>query len=99
MGSTRTTYPTATSARRWQRQTLAQQSGGAGRHSLDTAHRSTLDGPPEAISTIPDLPSSLPVVGTLRRARPGVASLSSRLRGARSYRLIGMLHRRHLRGG
>jgi transposase len=58
-----------------------------------------LDGLAQTVSTVPDLPSPLPMVGTLRCAGPSTASTGSGLGIARRYRLIGMLHRRHLRGG
>ena len=78
---------------------MATQQRGARWHSVDTSYGGTLDGPAQTVSSIPDLPSPLPMVGTLRSARPDTASLSSRLGRARRYRLIRMLHRRHLRGG
>src|ERR671932_969661 len=96
MGSVGASYPRATSKRRSARQALARSSRRLKRHPLDTAHRSTLEGPPRTLSSLPNLSSPLPEVdrggGFGQRAR----SSSPRSRGARGDRSFGVLHRRHL---
>jgi len=94
VGSIGAPYPRSASKGRWAWQALARPTRRLERHPLDTAHRSTLEGPARTLPSLPNLPSSFSGVdrgrGPGRRAR----SSSPRPRGARADRPLGVLHRR-----
>jgi hypothetical protein len=62
VGSVGASYSGSASKRRWAGKTLARSSRCPKRHPLDTSHRSTLQRPSRTLSTLPELPSSLPEV-------------------------------------
>src|SRR3954471_13804257 len=99
MGSVRTTDTRATTSRGRQGQTMASQQGSTRWHLVGAQNRRTLVRLARQIPTVPDLPPSLPYVGTLRCLGRDTASASPRPRGERQDRPFGVFHRRHLCGG
>ena len=98
MGCTRTFNPRTAAAGRWPRSTVEAGTGRTQRHSLDTAHRRTLEGYAPPIPTIPNLPSALPTVGSGGGHGPNSCGLGRRPQRARRPGPQRMFYRRHLRG-
>jgi hypothetical protein len=99
VGSIGATHPGSPSQGRWPRQTLARSSGRSRWHLVDTAHRSALEGPSRTLPSLPDLPPPLSEVDRRRGALGRARSVGRRPRREGRYRLLGVLHRRHLRRG
>jgi transposase len=99
VGSIGASYPRPTSKRRWTRQALARPARRLERHPLDTAHRSTLEGPSRTLPTLPNLPPPFSEVDRARGFEQRARSSSSRSRGAWAHRPLGVLHRRHVCSG
>ena len=72
---------------------------GAGRCALDPANRSAMVGDARQISSVPDLPSPLPGLGTRWRAGTAVARSGRGPVGARAIGLGGNVYRRLLQRG
>lgn len=66
---------------------------------LGIENRGTLEGSPRQISPVPDVPSAIPGLGQDGRTRTGLAGLGRGSSRQGRARLVGVLHRRHLRGG
>ena len=99
VGSIGAPYPRSTSKRRSTRQTLARSSRCSQRYPLGTAHRGALEGPSGTLPSLPNLSPPLSEVDRGRGFGQRARSSSPRPRGARGDRSVGVLHRRHVRGG
>lgn len=100
MGNSGAFDPESAASRRWSGQTAdTQRSGRIERHPLGAAHRGMLGRPagtvPLRLDLLPPL-QSLGAPGGIARDR---GSLGTRPRGSGQDQSLGMLYRRHLRGG
>jgi hypothetical protein len=68
------------------------------RHPLDTSHRRSLEGPPGALPTLPDLPPALSAVGRRRHSFAHPGSPGPRPKRAWGNRSFRVLHRWYVHG-
>ena len=100
MGNSGAPDPESAASRRWPGQTSdAQRSGRIERHPLGAAHRGVLGRPARTVPLRLDLLPSLQPLGTPRRAARDPGSAGAGPGGPGQDQSLGMLHRRHLRGG
>lgn len=83
---------------RWERETFTRQSRYTKRNFMDTSHRSTMERSSWEISTIPDMPSTLPVLGTKWSIRQNTYYSGNRLERTWEDRRYRVFHRWHLCG-
>jgi transposase len=89
----------ADQARGWSWLTAYRGSSGIERYLLDSAHRRRVGRFTQALSLIPDLPPAFPRVGGCRDAKSGAGGVGRGSAKSRRAGSVGVLHRRHLRGG
>jgi len=100
MGDSGAFDPEADTARRWARAPdYAQRPGGAQRHPLGAAHRCSLGRLTRALPLGLDLFSPLQPLGTPGRAASDTGGTGSGPGRSGQDQPLGMLYRRHLRGG
>lgn len=100
MGHSGAFDPEGGAARRWTRQAgRAQRSGGNERHPVGAAHGGRVGRSARSLPLRLDLLSPVQPLAAPRGAASDPGSLGARLGGARQDRSLGMLYRRHLRGG
>lgn len=98
VGSVGAAHPRSTLKRRRTRKTLARPARCPKRHLVDTSHRCSLEGSARTLSSLPDLPPSLPEVDRRRSSWQRTRSSGRGSRREGRDRPLGVLHRRHVRG-
>ena len=91
--------PCSETTERRTRASLARIQGSSRWHILDSAYRGSLAGLTQRFPTVPNMPSTIPTMGTVRRIQnpsPNACGRSQESRGLGPFR---MLHRWHFRGG
>ena len=79
--------------------TSYRRSGSTQRHFLDSAYRCPLGRSSGTLSLVPDLPSTIPGVGRVGDIEVGAGDLGGGPTKSGQARSVGVLYRRHLRGG
>jgi transposase len=87
------------SSSRWEGTTTSKESRGAQRHSLGSSYRGTLARSTGSVSLLPNVPPTLPRMGSLRGVTHHPRSVGPRLGDAGQVQARRMLHRRDLCGG
>jgi transposase len=83
---------------RWKGTASRRYASGAEWSSVDSWYRSAVAGAAEEVSTVPDLPSTLSAMGTIRCAGEGAEEAGAIVEGRRTTEFGGGFHRRHIRG-
>ena len=71
MGAAKTTIPGIASEGRWTRQAYGRHALSAQWGALGDANRRTVGGDAAAVSSVPDLPPTIPAMGANRRIETG----------------------------